>query len=369
MKPSGLVTRFDVDGVDVRMLDIPQSNKHGTWHKAYTFAKYALLSCWYAATLKADVVIVSSGPLSVGIPGLAARYLRGTPLVFEARDLWPENAIQLGIVRNPLVIWLARLLERTCYRAASAVVASSEGQAAWIRQTYGFTHVEVVTNISDNELAERMRGDLVLPAWARGKRLAVFTGTLSLIHDCSQILETAHFLQNAGVSEFEFVIIGDGAERGMLEQRAQDMQLQNVHFLGLVSKETAMKWLTAADCSLSVVKDLPYLATASPIKLFDSFTAGAPVIQTTQGWMKELLERSQCGLTVPPNDPAAMADAIVRVGRDTALKRKLSANAKRVATEQFDRKLLTDRMWEILRRAASAPQPNRILAHDRTDEN
>lgn len=352
LKAKGLVSKFEIDGVDVRMLNITQSSKHSVLRKFCTFAVFALVSSWYALTVKADVVIVSSGPITVGIPGLIARYLRRTPLVFEARDLWPEGAIQLGIVRNPLMIRMARCFERMCYRAASSVVFASDGQADWIRNQYGFTHLDVVTNISDNELADRVAGTLQLPEWAEGKRLVLFTGTLGLIHDCSQLLDVAEVLQKRSEDDFLIVIVGDGAERPQLEQRAKDTQLKNVRFLGRVTKETAMSWLTEAHCLLSTVKDVPFLATASPIKLFDSFAAATPVVQTTQGWMKDLLEREECGLTVPQGDPEAMADAIVRLQREPGLRDKLSGNAKRVAVNLFDRNVLADKMRAIVANAA-----------------
>ncbi len=352
LRPRGFVSRMDVDGVDVRLLNIPQSSKHSKWRKLFTFTVYAFVSCWYALTLKADVVVVSSGPITVGLPGLVARYIRRTPLVFEARDLWPEGAIQLGVLRNPLIVRFARFFERLCYRAASTVVCASQGQADWIRDRHGLTNLEVATQISDNQLAARVSGTLTVPEWAEGKRLVLFTGTLGLIHDCSQLIDVAEVLQNQGHEQFEIVIIGDGAERPMLQQRMQDLQLRNVRFLGRMTKEAAMSWLTVAHCLLSTVKNLPFLDTASPIKLFDSFAAGTPVIQTTQGWIKDLFEREGCGLTVPPNDPAAMAAAIVRIDDDPELHSSLCANSKRVALELFDRKTVADKMRGILKDAA-----------------
>ena len=108
LKPDKLVSRFDIEGIDVRVINVKQSNKHGKWLRFFTFATYAAFSCWYALFLKADVVVASSGPITVGLPGLVARYLRRIPFVFEVRDLWPEGAVQLGIISNPLLIRTAR---------------------------------------------------------------------------------------------------------------------------------------------------------------------------------------------------------------------------------------------------------------------
>lgn len=352
IKPQGMISRFNIEGIDVRMINIRLSNKHGVLFRLFTFLAYALLSCWYALVMPADVVIASSGPLTVGLPGLVARYLRRRPFVFEVRDLWPEGAIQLGILTNKPVIWLARQFERICYRTASRVIALSDGMADWIRQTYGVEHIEVIPNASDNELVDSITDSVKLPEWAEGKHIAIYAGALGLIDDCEQILDVASIIQKRGITDIEFVIIGSGKERVQLEEKAHGLKLEHVHFLGPMPKEDVMRWLKVATCSLFTVKDVPFLATASPNKVFDSFAARLPVVQATQGWIKELLDREQCGITVPPNDLEAMADAVYGLTRDAQMRERLAANGGRVARELFDRSLLAERMRKILAGAA-----------------
>jgi glycosyltransferase involved in cell wall biosynthesis len=351
LRPSGLVERFDVDGIEVIVLNIRLSNKHGIAQRLYTFAMYALLASWYAIRVSADVVVASSGPITVGIPGVIARYVRRRPFVFEVRDLWPEGAIQLDILRGQVPIRLARWFERLCYRTASSVVALSKGQADWIRRDHALDELHIVPNASDNALVEAVGRLEQRPDWAEGRHLVLYTGTLGLIDDCAQILDIAHLLQERGRDDVQFVIIGDGKERAPLEQRAAREVLDHVHFLGLKPKEDVMRWLQEATCALFVVKDVPFLATASPNKLFDAFAAGVPVVQATQGWIKDLLDRERCGLTVPQSDPAAMAEAVLRLVDDPDLRESMGANARRVAREEFDRDLLAEKMHGILQRA------------------
>jgi len=359
IKPEGLISRFNIAGIDVRMINIRLSNKHGFFFRVLSFAAYALIACWYALVLPADVVVTSSGPLTVGLPGLVARYVRRRPFVFEVRDLWPEGAIQLGILRNRIAIRAARLFEKTCYRAAGRVIALSEGMADWIREEYGFRHIEVIPNASDNELVKYLDSSKLppLPSWVSDKHLILYTGTLGLIDDCGQILDVARIIQDQQEHDLAFVIIGDGKERVQLEQRAQALKLSNVHFLGSMSKESVMRWLEAATCALFTVKDVPFLATASPNKVFDAFAAGRPIVQATQGWIKDLIDREGCGITVPRNDLQAMATAVLRVTRDTEFREALAKNALRVAHQQFDRDLLARKMRNILASAIAHANP------------
>jgi glycosyltransferase involved in cell wall biosynthesis len=352
LRPSRWLERLDIDGIDVRVVNLRLSNKHGRSLRILTFLAYAGISCWYALTLKADVVVASSGPLTVGLPGLVARHLRGRRFVFEVRDLWPEGAIQLGLLRNRLLIPIARWFERRCYRSAHAIVALSDGIAEDIQQRWGFQHTHVVPNAADNAL---FGGPLeFVPSIDDGVTLVVYTGTLGLIDDCGQILRMAECLQRRGITGIEIALVGDGKERPLLERYAADTGLRNVRFVGSRPKNEVVGWLRSARCALMPVRPVPFLDTASPNKLFDAFAAGVPVVQTTQGWIKQLLQREACGITVPPNDPDAMADAVLRLIGDPAFHQAVSDNARRVALTLFDRDLLSARMREVLVGGAAA---------------
>src|SRR5699024_7074069 len=105
-----------------------------------------LFSSYYALRLKADVVIASSGPITVGIPGLLAKYIRGRKLVFEVRDLWPQGAIELGFIKNKYVQRFTYWFEKQCYKASSYIITLSPGMTADIRERFGYKNIDDVTN-------------------------------------------------------------------------------------------------------------------------------------------------------------------------------------------------------------------------------
>ncbi len=348
--PTERIQRMNFEGIDVRMVNIRLSNKDGFLKRVFTFAAYSLIASWYALRLPADVVVSSSGPITVGLPGLVARYLRGRAFVFEVRDLWPEGAIQLGVLRNKLAIRVARAFEGICYRGAHHIIALSPGMADWIREHYGDRPITVAPNASDNELFARVKDNFQAPDWAVGKKLVLYTGTIGFGDDCGQIIEMARCLDAEARRKIEVVMIGEGNIRKQLEERAREIGAP-VRFLGSMPKEKVYAWLGNATCALCTTKDVPFYGTCSPNKVFDAFAAGAPVVQTTQGWLKTLLEREQAGLTTPQNDPEAMAAAIVSLANDDDLQRRLSANASRIAREQFDRTLIAARMADAFEEA------------------
>jgi glycosyltransferase involved in cell wall biosynthesis len=352
LRPRGAVERFEIDGIDVRVINVRLSNKHGNLKRIVTFLWYALVSSWFALTIPADVVLASSGPITVGIPGLMARYLRRSSFVFEVRDLWPEGAIQLGVLRSRFMIRIARAFERLCYRSSKVVVAASPGQAAWVAKRCRRCEVVVVPNASDNDLFGEADPLVDFPEELRGNTLVTYTGTLGLIDNCVQIVEAAKVLSSRGEDDVAVVMIGDGKESVDLEESARRLGLGNIHFLGLMPKTEVARWVAASSCMLISFLPVSVLDTVSPNKLFDAFAAGVPVVQTTQGWIKELLDREECGFTVPAGNAEAMADAILRLTRDTALRERMGRNAKRVAEEQFDRDMLAKEMRDVLHEAA-----------------
>ncbi|MCA9148943.1 MAG: glycosyltransferase family 4 protein [Planctomycetales bacterium] len=350
LKPDRWYWQRTIDGIDVRVFNIRLSNKHGSHWRLVTFILYSLLSCWIALTHPANVVVSSSGPLTVGLPGLVARYLRRKPFVFEVRDLWPDGAIQLQVLRNPVLIWLARRLESLCYRAASVVVALSEDTARHLRTEHRLTRVCVIPNIADNDLfgaCDRLHAN-TLPAWAQEKNLVVYAGTLGLMDDCEQILHMAKRLQDRDEDRIQVVLIGDGKERRRLEEQADQLSLHNVRFIGPMPKRELVPWLQQATCALMCFRSVPVLNAVSPNKLYDALAAGTPLVQTTQGWIKQMLSRESCGITVPQDDPDAMANAVIQLVKNPELRATMSINGQRIARTIFDKGLLGAQYRDVI---------------------
>jgi glycosyltransferase involved in cell wall biosynthesis len=349
LDPKGLIAHFNIEGVEVRVINVKHSNKSGKLARILNYGVFALASTGFALTHRYDVMLASSGPLTIGFPALLAHKLRRKPFVFEVRDLWPEGAIQLGLMRGASSIRFWRAFERACYKNAARIVALSEGMANEIRKL-GFSDVDVIPNACDNELFGPRR-EFVAPEWAQGKKVVLYTGSIGQMDDCRQLIEMAAVLQQRGADDISVVLIGDGKERVMVETLAAEKKLTNVRFLGLLPKNEVVGWLQNARCALLSFKNLPALHTVSPNKMFDAFAAGTPVVQTTQGWIADLLTREKCGLTARPDDAEDFATQVQLLCDDDPLRREFAGNAKRLAIEVFDRDLLSLKMRENLKQA------------------
>lgn len=345
---SGLSYRLNIEGIEVIVLNFTQSNKVTKFRRMLGFGKYLSLAAYYALSLPYDVAVCSSGPITVGYMGLLARRIRGKKFVFEVRDLWPEGAIQLNVLRHPLLIRWARWFEKRCYDKAHLIVAASEGMKQDIVKRFGYEHLIVVPNASDNDLFGHP-GKFELPETYKGCQLIMYTGSLGQMDHCMEIMQAARLLDTQRFPKARIVIVGDGVDREQMEAYKITHQLTHVSFLGMMPKTEVALWLQYATASMFTILDIPVLHTCSPNKIFDAFAAGVPVIHTTSGWIYDLVSKEDCGLNVPASNPEALAKAFETYLACPELAIQHGLNAKRLANTIFSRDHCASYMLEAIK--------------------
>ncbi len=334
------------DNIEVIIININHSNKHALFYRFFTFLLFSVIAIYYALTLKFDTIICSSGPITVGLPGVIAKFFRKKKkFVFEVRDLWPDGAIQLGLIKNKALIRLAYYFEKCCYQNADAVVTCSQGMTDQIYKRYPGINLLTIPNASDNEFFTQKDNLFELPVWALNKKIFIYTGSLGLMDDCMQIIKGIELYKG---DEVIFVFIGEGKERPALEKYVLQQQIVNTHFLGLLPKTAVRNWLQNAYAAFVCFKDLEVLQTSSPNKMFDAFAAGVPIIQSTKGWIRDLVEQKGCGLSVDPASAIAMAEAISTVAAYENKRKQMSASCTRLAATDFNRDLLSNKYLAVL---------------------
>jgi len=327
-------------------LNVKIDNKQSFLKRIWSFIAYGILSSYYALTLKADVVIASSGPITVGMPGLIAKYLRGRKLVFETRDLWPEGAIELGIIKSPMMKRFAYWFEKCCYNASSYIVTLSPGMTTNIMRRFAMTNVDDVTNAANISLFST---PIAIPNSAFApKTYAIYTGNIGIVNNSSWLYEAAKELKRRGRADIIILLIGDGQQREELIETAKREEVINFVRLDLMPKSHLVAFVQNAFVSLVPLKGTPVLDTSSPNKFFESLAAGVPVIQNTQGWMKDFLASHEVGFTLDPNDANQLADKLIEMKDNQENFNLMGSRASVVAREFFDKDHLADKMLQIL---------------------
>jgi glycosyltransferase involved in cell wall biosynthesis len=342
VKKGRLTYEMNCEGIKVKVVNVLSSNKQSILQRIKGYFFYIAAAIKYAVSYPCDIVIVSSGPLSVGIPGLIAKYLRRKKMVFEVRDLWPEGAIQLGVISNKIVIRFLYWLEKQCYAASSLIVVLSPGMISYIRQKVPSANIISIPNASDIEMFSHPQ-PLELPDWTIGKFIILYTGNIGETNNSRLLLKSSKLLKQKGISHILFVLIGDGQLKEELILQKNNEQIDNLVILDLMPKNKLVAWVQRANVCIIPLADKPFIDTSSPNKLFEAFAAGKCVIQTTNGWIKEILQTTAAGFSVSPCDEVELVRCVEMLHDNPAILRA-AGEASRKLAENFEKSKLAELM-------------------------
>lgn len=358
--------------------DIPCGNAQGLAARTTAFLRYAAAAT--AVALRGDVgrgdagrrpfdaVVASSTPLTVALPALAARRLRGTPFVFEIRDPWPElpramlahDALGAGEApRVPgLVLDAMEPLATAACRRAAAVVALSEGMAhTAIARGAAPDRVAVVPNGCDLDLFGPQVAPWRPPGAQAWEALAVYAGAHGRANGLDQLLDAAAWLRAQGERRLRLVLVGEGSEKPRLVARAGAEGLSNVLFLDPLPKPRLAALLAGSQIGVQCLAPVPEFAEwTAPNKLMDYVAAGLPVVANMTGRAARLLTQGgpePCGIAVPPGDAAVLGGALASLAADPARRARMGEAARAQAVRRWDRRLLAARFCAVVEAAAT----------------
>ena len=350
-------------GIVVHWLPVPYSNAMSYRRRIGAFVSFVCRSVVEAGRLPHDLVLATSTPLTVAIPGVYAALRRRVPMVLEVRDVWPELPIALGVLRSPLSRWAAGRLEAWAYHRAAHVIALSPGMAASIRRRFPGTAVTVVPNSCDRALfAGADRAGAALRAetpWLADRPLVLYAGALGPANGVDYLVRVAACLAETA-PDVRIAILGEGRMRDSIRALAEELGVlnRNLFLLGPVSKAEVVAFFGACDLATSLFVDVPELGSNSPNKVFDAFAARRPVAVNHGGWIAELIAATGAGLVMPPDDPAGAATAVAAFLRDQPACDAARLAASALARDRFDRDLLFRDFEEVLTGAVTAAAPN-----------
>ncbi len=339
------VYEMECEGIKVKVVNVLSSNKDRTFKRVKSYLSYMIVASWYAIFYPCDMVIASSGPLTVGIPGLIAKYVRRKKMIFEVRDLWPEGAIQLGVLTNKRAIRFLYWLEKRCYKAASLIVVLSPGMVSYIKKKAPKSRIITVPNASDIEMFENLI-PINLPDWTEGKFIILYTGNLGETNNSRLLFRASKLLKQKNNRNIVFLLIGEGQLKEELKKLKSEENLDNFIMLDLMPKNKLLSWINRADVCIVPLADKPFIDTSSPNKLFEAFAAGKCVIQTTNGWIKDTLTSNGAGFTVSPTDEEELVECVEMLFTSPEKVKIAGESGKRLAEVQFERNTLAQKMLD-----------------------
>lgn len=322
-------------------------------HRSYVWRIISFFSFMFSSVLTAlyvkdvDLVMGTTPPIFQAVSAWIVSLIRRKPFLLEVRDLWPEFGVSMGVLRNPIVIMLARWLEHFLYARATHLLVNSPAYKTYMigkgvpekKVTfipYG-TDVDMFNPSVDGSSIRQKLG-------VEDKFVVLYAGAMGQANDIYTVLRAADRLRNE--SKICFVLFGDGKERPHIEAEAHRRGLENVIFAGVYPKKQMPVVVASSDLCLAILQDVPMFRTTYPNKVFDYMSTARPTVLVIDGVIREVIEASNGGVFVPPGDDELLAKTILDLSNDPQRVKQIGENARAYLLQNLNRR---DKLDETLR--------------------
>ena len=341
------------ENVDVIRCHVSESYNVNFIGRLWAYFSF-VFSCFYAGLFKTkgkfDVILVTSPPLFVGISGYLLSIIKRIPFVFEIRDLWPETAIDTGVLKNKLFINLAFWFERFIYSRALLinVLTPAFRDKLILDKKVPKEKVIFIPNAADFSLAKKIQNDSSFDALNFKKKLGfenkfviTYVGAHGVANHLIQLIEAAEKLKNTNIV---FQLIGSGMRKKYLESEVLNRNLNNVIFRDPVPKSEVFKYILASDVGTSVLKNIETFKTIYSNKTFDYMSCKKPILLVIDGVSRDLIYNAKCGIYAEPENSNQIAEKAIEFSnlKNDTLKR-MGVDGYDYATKNFDRVKLSEK--------------------------
>lgn len=347
--------------VEVIRCHVSESYNNGFLGRLWGYFSFVFSSIWaglFKTKGKYDVILVTSPPLFVGITAYILSLFKRLPFVFEVRDLWPESAIDTGVVTNKWIIKFAYWFEAFMYKKAKLINVLTPAfrdkliedknvpadKIIFIPNAADFTLSEEVVK-SDFD-AEQFRTEL---GWDN-KMVITYVGAHGVANHLIQAIQTAELVKDS-FPQAHFVFIGNGMQKEMLQKEVADRKLSNVQFIDSVPKAQVFKYIMASDFGTSILKKVDTFKTIYSNKTFDYMSCKKPIMLAIDGVSRDLVETAKCGIFVEPENPAYWAQVIAKASKISKVELdEMGVNGYQYAKAHFDRSDLATNYIDLIGR-------------------
>ncbi len=338
------------DNVDVIRCHVSESYNVSFLGRLWAYFSFVFSSI-YAGLFKTkgkyDVILVTSPPLFVGITAYILSLFKRIPFVFEIRDLWPESAIDTGVLKNKQIISFAYWFEKFIYKKSKLINVLTPAFRDKLIQDKNIPSEKIIfiPNAADFTLAEKIQKDTSFKPTEFKKELGLennfvitYVGAHGVANHLIQLVDAAEELKDTNVV---FQLIGAGMRKQALQEEVAKKGLNNVIFRDPVPKEEVFKYILASDMGASVLKKVDTFKTIYSNKTFDYMSCKKPILLAIDGVSRDLVNKAECGIYVEPEN----TNEIVKGIKETltlpeSQLDQMGEYGYKYAKEYFDRELL-----------------------------
>ncbi|HEX2898038.1 MAG TPA: glycosyltransferase family 4 protein [candidate division Zixibacteria bacterium] len=296
---------------------------------------------------KSDILIATSPQFFVAVAGYVISRIKRCKFIFEVRDLWPEEIVAVGAIKNKLIIRLLEQIEMFLYRRADLVVAVAQGTIdTLVKRGIPQNKLVLIPNGVEIEHFQNRNGYVKKALGFENKFVASYIGTHGMAHRLETVLEAAELLREN--DRIQFLLVGDGAEKKRLVNRAKELKLNNVMFHDQIDRNRIPEFYNASDLFLVPLRKADLFTRNIPSKIYEIMAAKKPMIISTEGESRKLVEQSGAGIGVSPENSRELADQITYLFQNPELCREMGESGFAFALANASRSSLADRYLDVL---------------------
>ena len=346
-------TQEKANGVEVFRVPMYVTANKGTLKRTFSFISFMISAWWYGRKLqKPDLVVATSPQFFAAFAGYFLSRRFKVPFILEIRDLWPESIVAVGAVKRNAIIRFFEKLELFLYKKADHIVALTNAFKVFI-QKKGIDpqKISVIKNGADLDqwsqpIDEEKLNALKQKLGLNGKFVASYIGTIGMAHKTDTLLEAARLSTDPDIV---FMIIGTGAEREKIQKLKDKYGLTNFVLGEKVSKEDVRYILEITDVSIVHLKKSDLFKTVIPSKIFEAMACRRPIVIGVEGEAKAIIDDSQSGIAIEPENAEELANAVERLKSDPNLYKKMAMAGYEYVTSHYDRKKLAKRYVNVFK--------------------
>ncbi len=353
--------RKESNGVEVWRCHVSESYNNGFLGRLWGYFSFVFSSIWaglFKVNGKYDIILVTSPPLFVGITAYILSIFKKTPFVFEVRDLWPESAIDTGVVTNKWIIKFAYWFEAFMYKKARMinVLTPAFRDILIHNKKVPKDKVVFIPNAADFSISDEiLHSNFDIDAFRKekgwdGKFVITYVGAHGVANHLIQVIDTAELIKDS-LPQVLFVLIGNGMEKEMLIKEAKKRNCNNILFLEPVPKKEVFNYILSSDFGASILKKVDTFKTIYSNKTFDYMACKKPLFLLIDGVSRELVETANCGVFVEPENKEDFAEKIKNCTQmSIAESNVMGENGYQYAKLYFDRQILATKYLEALKK-------------------
>ncbi len=337
-------------GIRVLRAPLIPRGSGGAFRLLLNFCSFALsasvFGAWRCRSAYDVILVFEPSPVTVGIPAIVLKKLKGAPILFWVQDLWPESLSATGSTESKLILSLVESLVRRIYRQCDRILVQSEAFRTPIeRLGVNRDHILYFPNSAETYY-QPLSLEIDAPEQSHmpsGFRV-VFGGNIGKAQSFETILEAAELLKER--QDIHWIILGDGRMFSWLHDEVRKRELSTtVHLLGRFPAEVMPRYFALADVLLATLRKQPIFSLTIPSKVQSYLACGKPIVAALDGEGARVIQEAGAGLTPDPEDARAVADAVLtmyQMSEDARL--AMGLRGRRYFETHFERTLLLERL-------------------------